>query len=166
MANYLENRTQEEQATILASYLPDNAMWAKKNISGSNIRKVLLGLAQEFRRNRDILNEIRDEYFPSTTTKFIENWEKQVGIPDSCIDVAADIEDRRNNVMLKLSGINATTKKEFEDLIAALGIVAVVETGTDTSTLPLSLPFILVSEAEAPFTIVVTLDASLTPSGS
>jgi uncharacterized protein YmfQ (DUF2313 family) len=165
MSNYLKTRTTQEQADVLASYLPDNAIFAEKNNLDSNYRKLLNGLALEFKRLRDVINSIRSDYFPENTTEFIENWETQLNIPDECIDVSTDISERRNNVMLKLNGVNATTKEDFEAMIAAAGIDATISNALDQASLPLTLPFLLVDSDHAPFTIIVNLDASLEPSG-
>jgi uncharacterized protein YmfQ (DUF2313 family) len=165
MSNYLKTRTTQEQADVLASYLPDNAIFVEKNNLDSNYRKLLNGLALEFKRLRDVINSIRSDYFPENTTEFIENWETQLNIPDECIDVSTDISERRNNVMLKLNGVNATTKEDFEAMIAAAGIDATISNALDQASLPLTLPFLLVDSDHAPFTIIVNLDASLEPSG-
>ena len=165
MADYIESRTNEEQAEVLSSYLPANNLFDKKNDLTSNFGKFLLGLSPEFRRVRDVIRTIRTEYFPETTTDFIENWERQLNIPDDCIDVSADIEERRKNVMLKLNGVNISTNKEIENMLAAAGIEAKVQNALDICTLPLTLPFILVSQQEMPFTIIITLDSSLEPQG-
>jgi len=165
MSNYLKTRTTQEQADVLASYLPDNAIFAEKNNLDSNYRKLLNGLALEFKRLRNVINSIRSDFFPENTTEFIENWEAQLNIPDECIDVSTDISERRNNLMLKLNGVNATTKEDFEAMIAAAGIDATISNAVDQASLPLTLPFLLVDSDHAPFTIIVNLDASLEPSG-
>lgn len=162
---FLENREKTEQTDVLAQYLRDDRLHCAKNIENSNLRKVLIGLACEWLRFRDKVDEIYDEYDINQTTLLIEEWEKVVGIPDDCFDNTGTLEERRTNVLLKLAGTNVTTAKQFEDLAAILGFTVTVETGVETSTLPLVLPFILLEEAEAPFVIVVTLDASLEPSG-
>ena len=165
MSNYLKTRTTQEQADVLASYLPDNAIFVEKNNLDSNYRKLLNGLALEFKRLRNVINSIRSDFFPENTTEFIENWETQLNIPDDCIDISTDISERRNNVMLKLNGVNATTKEDFEAMIAAAGIDATISNAVDQASLPLTLPFLLVDSDHAPFTIIVNLDASLEPSG-
>ena len=162
---YLDSRTLEEQTDVLAQYLPNDPLWAAKNIDGSNLRKILVGLASQFIRFRDKADEIYDEYDPTITTNLIEEWEKVVSIPDNCLGNTGTLAQRRTNILLKLAGINVTTEKQFEEVAAILGIAINVENGVDTSTIPLTLPFILVSAAEAPFTIVITVDQSLEPSG-
>lgn len=161
----LKERTQTQQADILAQYLRDDSLHEAKNREGSTLRKILIGLASEWLNFRSKINEVSNEYNPKTTTKLIEEWEQFVGIPDDCIPVASTIEQRRLNVLLKLAGINATTEKQFKNVASILGYNIEVSNGVSTSTFPLTLPFLLISEASAPFTIVITLPSSIQPNG-
>ena len=161
----LKKRTQPQQADILAQYLRDDNLHEAKNRDDSTLRKILLGLASEWLNFRDKINEVVNEYNPQKTTALIQEWEEFVGIPDDCIPVASTIEQRRLNVLLKLAGINATTEKQFKNVASILGYNIEVSNGVSTSTFPLTLPFLLISEASAPFTIVITLSSSLKPSG-
>ena len=161
----LKERTQTQQADILAQYLRDDNLHEAKNRDDSTLRKILLGLASEWLNFRNKINEIVKEYNPQKTTALIQEWEEFVGIPDGCIPVASTIEQRRLNVLLKLSGINVTTEKQFKNVASILGYNIEVSNGVSTSTFPLTLPFLLISEASAPFTIVITLSSSLKPSG-
>ena len=161
----LKKRTQPQQADILAQYLRDDNLHEAKNRDDSTLRKILLGLASEWLNFRDKINEVVNEYNPQKTTALIQEWEAFVGIPDDCIPVASTIEQRRLNVLLKLAGINVTTEKQFKNVASILGYNIEVSNGVSTSTFPLTLPFLLISEASAPFTIVITLSSSIKPSG-
>ena len=161
----LKERTQTQQADILSQYLRDDSLHEAKNRDGSTLRKILLGLASEWLNFRDKINEVSSEYNPQKTTALIQEWEQFVGIPDDCIPVASTIEQRRLNVLLKLAGINATTEKQFKNVASILGYNIEVSNGVSTSTFPLTLPFLLISEASAPFTIVITLPSSIQPNG-
>jgi len=163
--NFIESRSQEEQATVLARYLPNNRLWQDKNVDGSVLRKILLGLSAQWLDFRDTVNEVSENYDPTKTTSLIVEWEKLVGIPDSCLGNSGNLEERRINILLKLSGINATTAKQFETVAAVLGFTVTVTNGIDVGSFPLTFPIILLSAATAPFTIVVNLDSSLEPSG-
>ena len=163
--SFLETRTQDEQSRVLAGYIRNDELHASKNISGSNLKKVLVGLANQWNIFRNKIDEVYEECDPRETTALIEEWEGLVGIPDSCFSNTGSLEERRTNILLKLAGVNATTAKQFEDIARILGYIVTVNSAVDTSVFPLTLPFILVSEAEAPFTIVVTMDESLKPSG-
>lgn len=161
----LAQRNETIQVDILAQYLRDDALHQAKNREGSVLRKILIGLASEWLNFRNKINEVANEYNLQNTTNLIQEWESFVGIPDSCIEVASTLEQRRLNILLKLSGINATTAKQFKKIALILGFDIGVSNGVDTSTFPLQLPFLLISEASAPFTIVITLPASLQPAG-
>ena len=161
----LKERTQPQQADTLAQYLRDDSLHEAKNRDDSTLRKILLGLASEWLNFRNKTNEVANEYNPQKTTLLIQEWEQFVGIPDSCIPVASTIEQRRLNVLLKLAGINATTEKQFKNVASILGYNIEVSNGVSTSIFPLTLPFLLISEASAPFTIVITLSSSIKPSG-
>lgn len=161
----LKEITQTQQTDILAQYLRDDRLHQAKNNDQSVLRRILLGLASEWLNFRNKINEVSNEYNPTSTTKLIEEWEKFVGIPDSCIAIASTIEQRRLNILLKLAGVNVSTEKQFKNIALILGYNIEVSNGVSTSTFPLTLPFLLISEASAPFTIVITLPASLKPAG-
>ena len=161
----LKERTQTQQADILAQYLRDDNLHEAKNRDDSTLKKILIGLASEWLNFRGKINEVVKEYNPQKTTALIQEWEEFVGIPDDCIPVASTIEQRRLNVLLKLAGINTTTEKQFKNVASILGYNIEVSNGVSTSTFPLTLPFLLISEASAPFTIVITLSSSIKPSG-
>jgi uncharacterized protein YmfQ (DUF2313 family) len=162
---FIEERSLTKQTDILAGYLRNDDLHLAKNKEGSGLRKILIGLAHQWGVFRNLVNEIHAEYDPENTTALIEEWEGFVGIPDSCLSNTGTLEQRRQNILLKLAGINTATAKQFETVALALGFTITVENGVDSSTFPLTLPFILLSEAEAPFTIVITLSASDAPNG-
>lgn len=159
--NIAQTRTTDQQSAVLAQYLRDDDLHQAKNRDDSNLRKVLLGLASELIRLRDSVNNLCEQYDPRVTEEFIDEWERTVGIPDDCIGNSGTLEERRNNVLLKIAGINITTAKQFENLAASFGFTVTVKSGVDVSTFPLAFPFVLLSAAEAPFTIIVEYDASL-----
>lgn len=159
--NFLEPITQQEQTSILAQYLRNDPLHASKNIEGNNLQKLLSGLALEFLRERDKVNEVYSEYDPNSTTKLLEEWETFVGIPDSCFTNTGTIEQRRKNILLKLVGSNATTAEQFEAIALVLGFTINVQAGGDVSVFPLQLPFILTPQADIPFVIVVTISSAL-----
>lgn len=82
----IQKITQTQQADILAQYIRDDRLHQAKNKEGSNLRKVLIGIAEEFVRFRDKANLIYDDYDPSKTDQLITDWETQVGIPDDCFN--------------------------------------------------------------------------------
>ncbi len=159
----LRDLNQEQQTDILAQYLPSGRIYSRKFDSQSNIRKILLGLGAVWLEDRRLLNELFDEYNPETTTKFIEEWEKTVGIPDDCFDNLGTSEERRRNILLKLTGINTTTEEQFEALGSILGVSVNVKSGFEESVIPQIIPFILLGDDEVGYTIIAEVTTEPTP---
>lgn len=81
----------------LWALLPRGPIWEAR--AGSNLRKLLTALAQEpsraYQRDQDLLAEMD----PRTTTELISDWERVVGLPDSCLaEVPTDLQERRDLV--------------------------------------------------------------------
>jgi uncharacterized protein YmfQ (DUF2313 family) len=157
MTLLIKNITLEQQAEKLAQYLPDSKDFQAKNIEGSQLRKVLIGLASEFLRTRNKVNYIYGQHNPLTTEDMLEEWETTVGIPDDCFSRNATVNQRREQVLLKLVGMNATTKEQFIKIADILGYGIQVSNGVDTSTFPLTFPFLFMDEAEKDFIIVIKI---------
>ena len=159
----LKERDLQEQTQILSNNLRGDPLHQAKNIQDSNLYKVLKGLATGFLSYRDFINYVYKEYNPSTTTDLIDMWEGMVGIPDSCIPIASTIEERRKWVVLKLSGLNITTKAQFERIGQLMGYNITVRAGLEASDYLLTLPGI--TTAKLPFCILITLDNSFATGG-
>jgi uncharacterized protein YmfQ (DUF2313 family) len=153
----VKNITLDQQADKLAQYLPDSKDFEAKNIEGSQLRKILIGLASEFLRTREQVNYIYDQYDPRATEDMLENWEEMVGIPDDCFSRNATREQRREQVLLKLVGMNATTREQFIKIADILGYNIDVLNGVDYSTFPLTLPFLLMEDDEKEFIIIIKI---------
>jgi uncharacterized protein YmfQ (DUF2313 family) len=159
----LKERDLQEQTQILSNNLRGDPLHQAKNIQDSNLYKVLKGLATGFLSYRDFINYVYKEYNPSTTTDLIDMWEGMVGIPDSCIPIASTIEERRKWVVLKLSGLNITTKAQFERIGQLMGYNITVRAGLEASDYLLTLPGI--TSDKLPFCILITLDNSFATGG-
>ncbi len=155
---FLPILTTNQQTDILARYLPNDRLHVGKYLEDDPLRKILIGLAAIWLDQRELINLLFDEWLPSTTEVFLEEWEDTLGIPDDCFDVAATSEERRQNILLKLTGLNATTKEQFEALADILGIDINVKTGFDEATIPQTIPFIILSDDELGYTIIVEVE--------
>lgn len=157
---FLKIQTQQEKAQILSSYLRNDDIFQASRIEDTNQNKVLYSLAPSFIKFDDILNRVYEQYFINITSDLLEFWERAVGIPDSCIDTDYTVEERRQNVLFKLAGINVSTAKEFENIAVVLGLenVRVLAGDTDgVSRFTFIFPFRLLSEEDLPFTILVDI---------
>ena len=151
MINLFRFRTVKDLTTSLANYLPGGKLFRTKYDPTSNIYMFLNGLSEEIFRCNNLLRAYSDQYYPDGTTDFLTEWEQTLGIPDDCFPVEGlTIEERRTNVLIKLSGLNIQTAGDFEAVALALGLVVTVVGGKDASVLPVIVP-----DKTARFTIVV-----------
>jgi uncharacterized protein YmfQ (DUF2313 family) len=154
----IEQRTQQEQARIIGNYLRNDKLHEAKNNPESNFFKILLGLSVGWLEIRNSAKQIIDNYNINNSLLLIEEWEKAVGIPDEIFDIAADIETRRKNILLKIAGSRATTDVQFERIAQILGFNINVVDGFTASSFTYKFPILLLSEATRPFAIVVEVD--------
>jgi uncharacterized protein YmfQ (DUF2313 family) len=159
----IENRTQQEQARVLANYLRNDNLHEAKNKEDSNLYKILIGLAEGWLDFRENAKDIIDNYNINHSLLLIEEWEKAVGIPDNVFSVASDIETRRKNVLLKIAGSKAETKEQFEKIGKILNFDIKCETGYQYCVFPLRFPLIFATQEVMPFLIVITIDKKYQP---
>ena len=153
MAN---NPSLKDHTDALAQYLPDGRTFEAKNIGDSNLRQLLEGLAGEVRKAQGYICTLEREYYPDTTTLFIEEWEKAVGIPDSCFTGTESIEARRRDVAAKLGKMFVQTEQDFIDLAAHFGVAVTIFQGSTIGEFPYTFPFLLLDNAaSARYTIVI-----------
>jgi len=111
----------DNHALSIAAYLPGGKVFAAARDNFTNLFAFLRGLASEMARVEDFLIDLYSELDPRTTIVFIEEWESNLGIPDDCIFIADTIEERRKNILIKLTSLGAQTEEDFVSLALLLG---------------------------------------------
>lgn len=159
----IEKRTQQEQARILANYLRSDKLHDAKNNKDSVLFKILMGLAIGWIDFRDNSQLIVDNYNIYNSLQLLEEWEQAVGIPDDVFNIANDVETRRRNILLKISGSKAETSLQFENIGKILGFDIKCETGYQYCRFPLRFPIIFTKKENLPFLIVITIDKKYQP---
>lgn len=159
----IEKRTQQEQARILANYLRSDKLHDAKNNKDSVLFKILMGLAIGWIDFRDNSQLIVDNYNIYNSLQLLEDWEQAVGIPDDVFNIANDVETRRRNILLKISGSKAETSLQFENIGKILGFDVKCETGYQYCRFPLRFPIIFTKKENLPFLIVITIDKKYQP---
>lgn len=156
--------TTDEHRKSLADYLPIGKLFQGKNISDTNLFKLLMGLAVECKRAEGNLNLVADEYDIRTTTLLIEEWEKALGLPDDCLNNTTDLEIRRQQVLAKFT-LSIDTVESYINLAAIFGYTIEIVTGRSVGVYPLPYPWVYFSSSKtARFTIIVRLAESIKPS--
>ena len=113
---------------IFAKYLPQGKGWNATNIINSNLFKLINSLTIEDNKFRDYLNQISTQFDITVTEKFIEEWEKQLGIPDQCFNTDVSLEKRRNQCIAKIKARGVQTVSDLEEIINILGYSATITT--------------------------------------
>ena len=153
----------DENALLLASHLPIGRVWQAGFSPDSNIGKFLLGLACEFFRFEYLSNLLSKEMDIRKTDQLLIEWEKSVGIPDSCFRVFSDISSRRALVEQKLAKFGGVqTAQDFENAALGLGFTVEVYYGAAGGgfSWPMTFPTVFISYAdytEESHTIVIII---------
>lgn len=144
-------RTISEMTLSLARYLPGGKLFRSKFDSNRGIYKFLKGLSEEASRCNDLLVEYNKQYYPDTTEDFITEWERALGIPDSCFFIEGlTLQERQRNVLVKLARMSVQTNEDFQALATVFGVSAIIYGGKDPAVSPPITP-----DKTARFTIVV-----------
>lgn len=152
----MDAKTLEEHANALSAYLPNGRTFEAKNIDGSNLRDLLVGLAEELKRVQENIGLLESEYLPDKTVLFLDEWEKAVGIPDTCFTGAGTADERRRDILIKFASLGVQTLDDFVALADAFGVAVSLVAGYDVITFPLTFPVMMFnSETDARFTIIV-----------
>ncbi|MDH3325183.1 MAG: DUF2313 domain-containing protein [Gammaproteobacteria bacterium] len=126
----LTDHSLSDHADSIADYMPNDRLFGAKKIKNSALRKFVEGCAYLEMKAEDRLNQVSSEYDIRTTTDYISEWERFVGIPDDCFDISTDIQTRREQVLTKLVSFNLQTEQDFVSLAAAFGMVITIDSTT------------------------------------
>lgn len=129
-----------EQAQILAQELPNGQNLTSKILVEKNLYKFLLGVGIECSQSESYIHEMVRQHDISVTENLIEEWERAVGIPDSCFSGTGTIEERRRDVIAKISSFGVSTEQQFIDLAAQYGYTITIEHRNFNST-PFDMQF-------------------------
>lgn len=153
-----QRRDKEAYANSLADYLPNDVLFGSKRIANSNLRKLLEGLAWELFRANGYLRDYSEQVLPDQTAKFLDEWESALGIPDHCLDGQGSDDERRRDILVKLSALGVQTAQDFVNLAALFGVDVTITSGAYSGVFPLHFPVLVFGTAEqARFTIIVNI---------
>ena len=120
-------KSEEDNIKSFSDLMPLNKLlWTAMRVPGSNAYRLLSVLAQDLARFQLLEFEVANQYIPNSTNSFIEQWEEMLGIPDSCFLTDIPDGERRRNILIKLSGLNLQTAKDYEALGDLLGLTVEV----------------------------------------
>lgn len=124
--------TVDEHVTALAANLPSGRVWAPKFMRGSNLNRLLRGLAPTFQRADGYLQRYEEQSVPTETEDYLAEWEFALGIPDPCVPIETDPAKRRRNIEIKLAVLaGVQTKPDFEYIATLFGLSVEVNPGIE-----------------------------------
>lgn len=133
----LDAPTLRQTIQQISQHLPEGRAWANKLVEGSNTHALIRSAAAAFNRVQAQIEQIATEFDVNLTEELLPEWETSVDLPDECVDVLADLTERRENVIFRLRRVPIVTKEEFETLGTALaGVTVTVTPGTEVDVSP------------------------------
>lgn len=149
-------RTIEDHAQSLSMYMPNGRLFEAKTVQDSNFRQLLRGLSGEIFTAQGYLTTLEQEYLPDKTTLFLSEWEQALSIPDDCFSGEGTNDERRRDIVVKLSSLGVQTASDFEALALIYGVAVEVTSGYDAITFPLTFPIPMYdTAADSRYTIIV-----------
>lgn len=116
-----------EVAKQLAQLLPQGLALASKFDDGTELGATIEALSVEVSRADCRATALIDEILPDTTTELLADWERVLGLPESCVPNAfATIQQRRAMVLFKLLLIGRQDPQFYIDLAAVLGFTITI----------------------------------------
>lgn len=117
--------TETAYARQLAQLLPPGKLW---NLEPDSVTsKTLLALAAEFARVDGRAADLVNETDPRTALETLDDWERVLGLPDSCLtSIPSSVNERRSAITSKYTARGGQSRAYYEQLAAQLGYTATV----------------------------------------
>lgn len=159
-ATGFDHHTLNEHVNALANFMPNGCAFSGKFIEESKFRQSIRGLAHEFQRLEDSIVDFAEETDPNITTLYIQEFERDLGIPDGCFPGTGTLEERRRDIVVKIGLDGITTRQEFIDLAALYGFDISITADTVSETpFPVVFPWLFSGNGQVErFTMVVTFN--------
>lgn len=105
--------------TFLQSLLPPGQAWTRDRLSVmSAVLDIFAGeLARIDARTAELLNEAD----PRTTIEMLADWERVAGLPDLCTGIDETLQERRQAVVHKITGLGGQSIAYYQSIAESLG---------------------------------------------
>lgn len=115
----------------LQELFPPGPAWSKD--PNDVLNKILAGLAVEFARADQRLDDLVNEADPRTTSDLLSDWERVAGLPDNCQgELANTAQGRRAALVSKLRAQGGQTPGYYIDVAASLGYTVTITEHVET----------------------------------
>ena len=113
---------------MFQNLLPKGAFWNRRE--GSTLTQYFDALGNEFSRIDGRVDDLIEEKDTRYTTELLEEWERDLGLPDECSADGASVAERRQLVHAKVTSKGDLSPQYFMDLAESYGYTATITTGT------------------------------------
>lgn len=114
---------------VLLRHLPLGSAWLAYRLPGKRAYRMMTALADTFEDAWSFLCGLAAELNPYTTYQMLPDWETAVGLPDPCLPAATTIDQRRAQVVFRLTKKRWVTVNDWADLAALFGLTIAVTPG-------------------------------------
>ena len=112
--------TSEDYLAQLQALCPKGKAWPVEDPE-STFYSLLYAIADEWGRLDHRIDDLLNEMDPRTTYELLEDWERVLGLPDTCTGLGATLQERRLAASEKLSKKGGQSRQYFIDLAGSYG---------------------------------------------
>jgi uncharacterized protein YmfQ (DUF2313 family) len=112
--------TVDDYLALLQALLPTGPAWATDD-PDSILNEYLAALAVEYVRLHARAEALMDEADPRTTLELLADFERVLGLPDTCVEIPTTTTERRQAVITKMLATGGASPQYFIDLAATYG---------------------------------------------
>lgn len=113
----------------LQKHLPRGEFWHAYRIIGKTAYKLFNAYADAYEDMSEALCRLVSELNPYSTEQLITEWERSVGLPDACLPAATTLQERRDQVIFRLTKRRWSTEQDWHDLAALFGLTITIIQG-------------------------------------
>ena len=113
-------------ARQLRQLFPRGSLWNFE--ADSVLSRVLLAIGDELARVGERAADLQDEADPRTALETLEDWERILGLPDSCLEeIPSSVSERRVAVAARFAARGGQSAQFYIDLAATLGYTITID---------------------------------------
>ena len=119
-------QAQHTYRTMLQDLLPRGAAWPRD--PDATLTRLLDGLAAAFVSVDERGDDLLRESDPRMTYELLPDWERAFGLPDPCLDLSNTLQERRQDLLERVTGIGGQSIGYFLAVAAGIGYADVTIT--------------------------------------
>lgn len=116
-------RSETDYLDMLQGLLPQGAPWPRD--PDTTLTKLLSALAAALAALDVRADDLVEESDPRAAFELLPDWERAFGLPDSCTGEADTLQERRDELAARLTGLGGQSRQFFIDLADRLGYAGV-----------------------------------------